>query len=155
MSRSRIVSSVSFTNFFAETSNAWRKVKLRSCSARTICSDCTRSSAVFQTSTSAASSVVLRVVSGVATCSFAPKKTRLPSSLQASAARSLTTQPLGNPSAFAGSSTTGGGTAAPSLSAAATSRNASSTLSFSRIFSTSLPFSTAIALPSSLQVRRL
>ena len=63
-SRSRIVSSASLTNRFAETSNAWRNVKLRSCSARIICSDWIRSSAVFHTSTSAASSVVLRVVSG-------------------------------------------------------------------------------------------
>ena len=40
-----------------------------------------------------------------------PKNTRLLSSLQSSVARSLTTQPVGNPAAFAGSSVTGAGSA--------------------------------------------
>ena len=58
-------------------------------------------------------------MSGAGTCSLIPKNTRLSSSLQASAARSLITQPLGKPSAFAGSRTTGADAAAPSFSAAA------------------------------------
>ena len=53
-------------------------------------------------------------VSGAATCSLMPKKTRWLSSLQSSGARSLTTQPFGKPAAFAGSSFAGAYSASPS-----------------------------------------
>ena len=150
-----MVWSASVMYFFAATPNALRKVKLRSWFARIIWSDWTRSSAVFHTSTFAASSVDRRVVSSAGTCSFTPKKTRALSSLQASAARSLITQPLGRPSACAASSTTGTAAGAPSFSAAVMSGKASSTLSRSRIFSTSLPLSTASPVPASFHWRRL
>ena len=57
-----MVWSASVMYFFAATPNALRKVKLRSWFARIIWSDWTRSSAVFHTSTSAASSMDLRGV---------------------------------------------------------------------------------------------
>ena len=148
-------SSASLTKRFGRASNALRKVKLRSWFARIIWSDCTRSSAVFHTSTSAASSSDRRVVSGAGACSLIPKKTRALSSLHASGARSLMTQPLGRPSAFAASSTTGSAAVAPSFSAAVMSGKATSTLSRSRIFSTSLPLSTARPVPASFHWSRL
>ena len=113
-----------------------------------------RSSAVFHTSTSGVSSVLLRVaVGGAGTCSLMPKKTRFLSSLHESAPRSLTTQPFGNPSALDGSSVAGVDGASPIASCMF--GNAISTLSRSRIFSTSLPLSTATAVPSSFQASLL
>ena len=152
-----MVSSASLTKRFAARSNACLKVKLRSPSALIICADWIRSSAVFHTSTSGDSSVVRRVVvSGAGTCSLMPKNTRLLSSLHVSAARSLITQPLRKPSAFAGSRTIAAAfPSASSSNAARTSGKASRTVSFSRIFSTSDPLRTASAYPSSFHASRL
>ena len=154
ISISRIVSSVSRTKCFAAMSNAWRKVKSRSWLARFICADWIRSSALFHTSTSADSSVVLRDVGGVGTCSLMPKNTRWLSSLQVIGARSLTTQPLGKLSVFAGSRTTGVTVGASLFAIAGMSVTVSRTLSFSRILSTSVPLSTATAVPSSFHASR-
>ena len=86
-----------------------------------------------------------RPVSGGAVCGMIPRKTRAPSSLHASGARSLTTKPLGKPAALAGSRTTG--RAFAEFMATGTSGKTSSVLSRSRIFSTSRPLSAATPVP--------
>ena len=153
-SSSRIVESESETYLPVATTKASRNVLFRSAFARIICTDWIRSSCVRQTSTSAVESVLeRRPVSAAGDWPMMPNITRWLSSLQESVARSLTTHPCGKPGATVRSSfavATSG-----LVNAARTSVTTSSWLSRSRIRGTSLPFSTAIAVPASFQARRL